>query len=79
MIPSSSSRRVGQTCPEITDATGANYAALVDGLAAVAAELAQAIVRDGEGATKFITIRVEGGRRDEECRRVAYAIAHFRW
>ena len=61
---------------EITDATGANYAALVDGLAAVAAELAQAIVRDGEGATKFITIRVEGGRRDEECRRVAYAIAH---
>ena len=54
----------------------ANYAALVDGLAAVAAELAQAIVRDGEGATKFITIRVEGGRRDEECRRVAYAIAH---
>ncbi len=55
---------------------GANYAALVDGLAAVAAELAQAIVRDGEGATKFITIRVEGGRRDEECRRVAYAIAH---
>jgi glutamate N-acetyltransferase/amino-acid N-acetyltransferase len=62
--------------PEITDATGANYAALVDGLAAVAAELAQAIVRDGEGATKFITIRVEGGRSDEECRRVAYAIAH---
>jgi glutamate N-acetyltransferase / amino-acid N-acetyltransferase len=62
--------------PEITDATGANYAALVDGLAAVAAELAQAIVRDGEGATKFITIQVEGGRRDEECRQVAYAIAH---
>ena len=48
----------------------------MDGLASVAAELAQAIVRDGEGATKFITIRVEGGRRDEECRQVAYAIAH---
>jgi glutamate N-acetyltransferase/amino-acid N-acetyltransferase len=62
--------------PEITAATGTDYAALVDGLAAVAAELAQAIVRDGEGATKFITIRVEGGRRDEECRQVAYAIAH---
>jgi len=42
----------------------------------VAVVLAQAIVRDGEGATKFITIRVEGGRSVEECRRVAYAIAH---
>ncbi|MDP2368949.1 bifunctional glutamate N-acetyltransferase/amino-acid acetyltransferase ArgJ [Rhodoferax sp.] len=38
--------------------------------------LAQAIVRDGEGATKFITIKVEAGRTTEECRRVAYAIAH---
>jgi glutamate N-acetyltransferase/amino-acid N-acetyltransferase len=43
---------------------------------AVAAELAQAIVRDGEGATKFITIRVEGGRSEEECRKVAYAVGH---
>ena len=51
-------------------------AALVDGRPAVAAELAQAIVRDGEGATKFITIRVEGGTQGEECRKVAYAIAH---
>ncbi|OQA35063.1 MAG: Arginine biosynthesis bifunctional protein ArgJ [Betaproteobacteria bacterium ADurb.Bin341] len=41
---------------------------------AVAAELAQAIVRDGEGATKFITIAVEGGRDAEECRKVGYAI-----
>lgn len=40
----------------------------------VAAELAQAIVRDGEGATKFITIAVEGGRDVEECRQIAYAI-----
>ncbi|WP_137892620.1 bifunctional glutamate N-acetyltransferase/amino-acid acetyltransferase ArgJ [Ramlibacter sp. 2FC] len=47
-------------------------AALLD----VARRLAQAIVRDGEGATKFITIRVEGGRDGEECRKVAYAIAH---
>ncbi len=39
-------------------------------------ELAQAIVRDGEGATKFITIRVEGGASIEECRKVAYAIGH---
>ena len=42
----------------------------------VARKLAQAIVRDGEGATKFITIRVQGGRSAEECRLVAYAIAH---
>jgi glutamate N-acetyltransferase / amino-acid N-acetyltransferase len=38
--------------------------------------LAQAIVRDGEGATKFITVRVEGGKNAAECRQVAYAIAH---
>jgi glutamate N-acetyltransferase/amino-acid N-acetyltransferase len=38
--------------------------------------LAQAIVRDGEGATKFITVRVEKGRNEKECRSVAYAIAH---
>lgn len=42
----------------------------------VARKLAQAIVRDGEGATKFITVRVEGGKTTEECRLVAYAIAH---
>ena len=42
----------------------------------VAQKLAQAIVRDGEGATKFITVRVEGGKTTAECRQVAYAIAH---
>ncbi|WP_114968990.1 bifunctional glutamate N-acetyltransferase/amino-acid acetyltransferase ArgJ [Rhodoferax ferrireducens] len=42
----------------------------------VARKLAQAIVRDGEGATKFITIKVEGGKTQVECRQVAYAIAH---
>jgi glutamate N-acetyltransferase / amino-acid N-acetyltransferase len=42
----------------------------------VAQQLAQAIVRDGEGATKFITIKVEGGSTQAECRQVAYAIAH---
>jgi glutamate N-acetyltransferase/amino-acid N-acetyltransferase len=42
----------------------------------VAQQLAQAIVRDGEGATKFITVRVEGGKTSEECRLAAYAIAH---
>ncbi len=42
----------------------------------IACQLAQAIVRDGEGATKFMTIRVEGGKTEAECRKVAYAIAH---
>ncbi len=42
----------------------------------VSRQLAQAIVRDGEGATKFITIAIEGGRSVAECRKVAYAIAH---
>ena len=42
----------------------------------VSRHLAQAIIRDGEGATKFVTVRVEGGRSEDECRKVAYAIAH---
>ena len=42
----------------------------------IAQQLAQAIVRDGEGATKFITVCVEGGKTGDECRKVAYAIAH---
>jgi glutamate N-acetyltransferase/amino-acid N-acetyltransferase len=42
----------------------------------VARQLAQAIVRDAEGATKFITVRIEGGKTQAECRQVAYAIAH---
>jgi glutamate N-acetyltransferase/amino-acid N-acetyltransferase len=62
--------------PEIADAGGAAYAAFVEGITGVAVQLAQAIVRDAEGATKFITIRVDGGRSEEECRKVAYAIAH---
>ncbi len=62
--------------PEVSDAKSAEYAALAEGVTAVATELAQAIIRDGEGATKFITVRVEGGRKEEESRKVAYAIAH---
>jgi glutamate N-acetyltransferase/amino-acid N-acetyltransferase len=62
--------------PEIADASSPAFAALVEGITAVATELAQAIIRDGEGATKFITIRVEGGRTEDECRKAAYAIAH---
>lgn len=50
--------------------------ALKNAMLDVARQLAQAIVRDGEGATKFITIQVDGGRDTAECRKVAYAIAH---
>jgi glutamate N-acetyltransferase/amino-acid N-acetyltransferase len=51
-------------------------AALAAGIEAVSVALAQAIIRDGEGATKFVTVTIEGGRSEAECRRVAYAIAH---
>jgi glutamate N-acetyltransferase/amino-acid N-acetyltransferase len=61
-------------------ATGAagrcNHAALRKAVLEVSQGLAQAIVRDGEGATKFITVRVEKARNERECRSVAYAIAH---
>jgi glutamate N-acetyltransferase/amino-acid N-acetyltransferase len=53
-----------------------HWPALRDAVIGVAQELAQAIVRDGEGATKFITVAVQGGRSVEECRLVAYAIGH---
>ncbi len=54
----------------------AGFEVIRDALTEVAVELAQAIVRDGEGATKFMTVRVEGGKTESECRKVAYAIAH---
>jgi len=60
---------------EVTENT-ADYIALRDAFTDVAVELAQAIVRDGEGATKFMSIVVERGQNEEECRKVAYAIAH---
>ncbi len=60
---------------EIADAGGADYAALKTALSEVAIELAQAMARDGEGATKFMTIAVEGGRDRAECKQIAYAIA----
>jgi glutamate N-acetyltransferase/amino-acid N-acetyltransferase len=50
--------------------------ALAEALTGVARQLAQAIVRDGEGATKFITVQIDGGRDEAECRLAAYAIAH---
>ena len=60
----------------VTDWNSSDGQALMAALRDVAQKLAQAIVRDGEGATKFIQIEVEQGRTEEECRQVAYAIAH---
>jgi glutamate N-acetyltransferase / amino-acid N-acetyltransferase len=60
----------------IVDKESVEFVQLQDAITGVAAELAQAIVRDGEGATKFITVLVESGKTVEECRKVAYAVAH---
>jgi glutamate N-acetyltransferase/amino-acid N-acetyltransferase len=60
----------------ITQLASGDGKALRDAIVAVAQQLAQAIVRDGEGATKFISVQVEGGANEAECRQVAYAIAH---
>ena len=60
----------------ITSLDSAEGQALKAAMLAVSQKLAQAIVRDGEGATKFITVRVEGGKTGDECRKVAYSIAH---
>jgi len=65
----------GSTAP-IASENDAGYAELRAGLIAVAVELAQAIVRDGEGATKFVTVRVSGGRTQAECAEVAFTVAH---
>ena len=61
---------------EIAATNGADFQALRDAVVEVSIALAQAIVRDGEGATKFMTIAVEGGGDRDECRKVAYAVAH---
>ena len=60
----------------IDDLQSADGLKLCEAVFAVSRELAHAIVRDGEGATKFITVQVDGGHDLSECRRVAYAIAH---
>jgi glutamate N-acetyltransferase / amino-acid N-acetyltransferase len=62
--------------PLIASTGSPAYAALRDAVASVAQELAQLIVRDGEGATKFMTVAVEGGTSEAECRLIAYAIGH---
>ena len=61
---------------QVSDANSAEYQELSAAVTALSQELAQMIVRDGEGATKFITVRIEQGRDAEECRKIAYAIAH---
>jgi glutamate N-acetyltransferase/amino-acid N-acetyltransferase len=60
----------------ITQLETGDGALLREAVIDVATQLAQAIVRDGEGATKFITVQVDGGKTEAECKQVAYAIAH---
>lgn len=60
----------------ITQPEGELYNALREAINQVAMQLAQAIVRDGEGATKFVTVQVQGGAQQQECLDVAYAVAH---
>ena len=66
----------GQSGASFKSTGDAGWAEIKAALIAVSVELAQAIVRDGEGATKFITVAVEGGNNIEECRKVGYAIGH---
>lgn len=62
--------------PEVKAADSKAGRALQAAISEVAIWLAQAIVRDGEGATKFITVRIEGGKSEAECKQIGYAIAH---
>ena len=66
----------GQSGASFAAETDAGWVDVKAAIIAVAVELAQAIVRDGEGATKFITVAVQGGKSSEECRQVGYAIGH---
>ncbi len=60
----------------ITDTNSDSYRELLDGMSVVARKLAEFTVRDAEGATKFVTITVKGGRTETECLAVAFTIAH---
>ncbi|WP_313055074.1 bifunctional glutamate N-acetyltransferase/amino-acid acetyltransferase ArgJ [Pseudomonas lopnurensis] len=62
--------------PEIAEAAGELFAKLRQAVFEVFMEVAQAIVRDGEGATKFVTVQVNGGGNHQECLDVGYAVAH---
>ncbi|WP_460423911.1 bifunctional glutamate N-acetyltransferase/amino-acid acetyltransferase ArgJ [Pseudomonas sp. ZL2] len=61
---------------EVTEASGPLFEALKKAVFEVCMEVAQAIVRDGEGATKFVTVEVNGGSNHQECLDVGYAVAH---
>jgi len=61
---------------EIQSLDSAEGRAFKEALFAVCQQLAQAIVRDGEGATKFITVQINGGRTEAECQLAAYAVSH---
>ncbi|MFL9811917.1 bifunctional glutamate N-acetyltransferase/amino-acid acetyltransferase ArgJ [Stutzerimonas sp. VN223-3] len=62
--------------PEITEASGELFIKLKQAVFEVSMEVAQSIVRDGEGATKFVTVMVNGGKNHQECLDVGYAVAH---
>jgi glutamate N-acetyltransferase / amino-acid N-acetyltransferase len=66
----------GRVGARISDVRGGAFQAFVRALREVCVHLAQAMARDGEGATKFITIKVERGATREECKKVGFAIAH---
>ena len=66
----------GHVGAEITSKDSSEFAQLQETITDVSATLAKMIVRDGEGATKFITVQVDGGKNQDECTKVAYAIAH---
>ncbi len=61
--------------PEITETESSAYQAFAGLVKGVMTELAQMIIRDGEGATKFVTVQVEGGQNSDECLKVAHAVA----
>ena len=67
-------RRAGNA--PVTSLESADGRVLRDAVVEVSRQLAQAIVRDGEGATKFITVQIDGGRTEAECKQVAYAVGH---
>ena len=66
----------GVAAAEVTDIDTPEFAVLSEAVIGISQELAQKIIRDGEGATKFITVTVEEGTSTEECRKIAYSIGH---
>ena len=64
------------TLPELSDGNDPRYQALLSALSDAFEQLAQKIVRDGEGATKLITVDVQGAKNDAEAQAVAYTVAH---